>query len=403
MKNFSFFWWIVQICAITLMACACSGCDEDGPIDPPTPPVEVTIPAGEDGSVEFEISNENGGNSGESTTEPAVATTSEPLEMTISQTSSYTDPDGTVYECEPKAEIVIKANLDTVFVKDIKSLTVVSDDVNVTTSKDGENPVTHTTKQSFDIGGQKVEFDLAYEVYTYVNSQKQNIEMPYIKLNDANFGSAESVDVKSANAVKLSNVSIRPLKPATRTIEVTDSTEYEVTARFNLEAETANLATTTKKTISFEVVYVGVVTETTTYPGAEYSYKLTDVDGNELSNTSFTVAPNETFELKFNQTSSYTDQNGVESATLTSWTKITTPDTLRIQKSTDLAERLDDVVIETKSDVPEGNLPYYKLDKVELDGEVAVAEVYKSKDGKLEVYIYLNAVFRRSFLMYVFI
>ena len=351
-----------------------------------TPPVEVTIPAGEDGSVEFEISNENGGNSGESTTEPAVATTSEPLEMTISQTSSYTDPDGTVYECEPKAEIVIKANLDTVFVKDIKSLTVVSDDVNVTTSKDGENPVTHTTKQSFDIGGQKVEFDLAYEVYTYVNSQKQNIEMPYIKLNDANFGSAESVDVKSANAVKLSNVSIRPLKPATRTIEVTDSTEYEVTARFNLEAETANLATTTKKTISFEVVYVGVVTETTTYPGAEYSYKLTDVDGNELSNTSFTVAPNETFELKFNQTSSYTDQNGVESATLTSWTKITTPDTLRIQKSTDLAERLDDVVIETKSDVPEGNLPYYKLDKVELDGEVAVAEVYKSKDGKLEVY-----------------
>ena len=386
MKNFSFFWWIVQICAITLMACACSGCDEDGPIDPPTPPVEVTIPAGEDGSVEFEISNENGGNSGESTTEPAVATTSEPLEMTISQTSSYTDPDGTVYECEPKAEIVIKANLDTVFVKDIKSLTVVSDDVNVTTSKDGENPVTHTTKQSFDIGGQKVEFDLAYEVYTYVNSQKQNIEMPYIKLNDANFGSAESVDVKSANAVKLSNVSIRPLKPATRTIEVTDSTEYEVTARFNLEAETANLATTTKKTISFEVVYVGVVTETTTYPGAEYSYKLTDVDGNELSNTSFTVAPNETFELKFNQTSSYTDQNGVESATLTSWTKITTPDTLRIQKSTDLAERLDDVVIETKSDVPEGNLPYYKLDKVELDGEVAVAEVYKSKDGKLEVY-----------------
>ena len=386
MKNFSFFWWIVQICAITLMACACSGCDEDGPIDPPTPPVEVTIPAGEDGSVEFEISNENGGNSGESTTEPAVATTSEPLEMTISQTSSYTDPDGTVYECEPKAEIVIKANLDTVFVKDIKSLTVVSDDVNVTTSKDGENPVTHTTKQSFDIGGQKVEFDLAYEVYTYVNSQKQNIEMPYIKLNDANFGSAESVDVKSANAVKLSNVSIRPLKPATRTIEVTDSTEYEVTARFNLEAETANLATTTKKTISFEVVYVGVVTETTTYPGAEYSYKLTDVDGNELSNTSFTVAPNETFELKFNQTSSYTDQNGVESATLTSWTKITTPDTLRIQKSTDLSERLDDVVIETKSDVPEGNLPYYKLDKVELDGEVAVAEVYKSKDGKLEVY-----------------
>lgn len=266
-------------------------CDEipQIPTDEPAPPSQegMTIPAGKDGSVEFEIPN----------TGPAVATASEPLEMIISQASSYTDPDGTVYECEPKAEIVVRTNVDTVFVSDIRSLTVVSDYVDVSTSEEGENPVTHTTKQSFDIGGQKVEFDLAYEVYTYVNSKKQNIEMPYIKLNNPDFGSAESVDVRNADAVRLSDISIRPLKPATRTIEVTDSTEYEVTARFNLEAETANLATTTKKTISIEVVYVGVVTETNTYPGAEHSYKLTDSDGNELENTSFTVEPDDIFEL----------------------------------------------------------------------------------------------------------
>ena len=181
MKNSTFFRWVAHICAITLVACVCLCCCEKPiplPPDPPTP--ENTIPAGEDGSVEFEISNDNGGNSGESTTDPAVATTSEPLEMSITQSSSYTDPDGTVYECEPKAEIVLKANVDTVFVKDIKSLTTVSDDVNVTTSKDGENPVTHITKQSFNIGGQTVEFDLAYEVYTYYNSQKKYVEMPYV-------------------------------------------------------------------------------------------------------------------------------------------------------------------------------------------------------------------------------
>lgn len=47
---------------------------------------------------------------------------------------------------------------------------------------------------------------------------------------------------------------------------------------------------------------------------------------------------------------------------------------------------LDKVVIETKSDEAEGNLPYYKLEDVVLDGEVAVAEVSKSEDGKTVVY-----------------
>ena len=387
MKNSTFFRWVAQVCAITLVACVCLCCCEKPVPVPPAPPTpENTIPAGEDGSVEFEISNDNGGNSGESTTDPAVATTSEPLEMSITQSSSYTDPDGTVYECEPKAEIVLKANVDTVFVKDIKSLTTVSDDVNVTTSKEGENPVTHITKQSFNIGGQTVEFDLAYEVYTYYNSEKKYVEMPYVKLNNANFGSAESVDTKNAGAVRLSNISIRPLKPATRSIEVTDTTEYEVTARFNLEAETANLASTTKKTISFEVVYVGVVTETNTYPGAEHSYNLTDAKGNPVESSSFTIEPNSTFELNINQASAYTDQNGCVTAEPKAWTKIVTPDTLKIDKAEDLVGKLSEVSIETHSDELEDNLPYYKLGEVTLDGDVAVTEVSKSENGKIEVY-----------------
>ena len=387
MKNSTFFRWVAHICAITLVACVCLCCCEKPiplPPDPPTP--ENTIPAGEDGSVEFEISNDNGGNSGESTTDPAVATTSEPLEMSITQSSSYTDPDGTVYECEPKAEITLKANVDTVFVKDIKSLTVVSDDVNVKNSKEGENPVKHLTKQSFNIGGQTVEFDLAYEVYTYYNSEKKYVEMPYVKLNNANFGSAESVDTKNAGAVRLSNISIRPLKPATRSIEVTDTTEYEVTARFNLEAETANLASTTKKTISFEVVYVGVVTETNTYPGAEHSYNLTDAEGNPVESSSFAIEPNSSFELNINQASAYIDQNGAVTAEPKAWTKIVTPDTLKIDKAEDLVAKLSEVSIETHSDELEDNLPYYKLGEVTLDGDVAVTEVSKSENGKIEVY-----------------
>ena len=375
------------ICVLAVLSAAFA-CNEnpETPTDEKIPEPDVpgvTVPAAEDGSLDFEIFNDNGGD-GLLPEEPAVATVSEPLAMSIIQSSSYTDPDGTVYECEPKAEIVLRASVDTVFVKDIRSLINVSDDADVKTSKEGENPVKHLTKQSFDIGGQTVEFDLSYEVYTYVNSQKQNIEMPYIKLNNADFGSAESVDVKSS--VKLSDISIRPLKPAVRSIEVTDSTEYEVTARFNLDAETANLASTTAKTISFEVVYVGVVTQTSTYPGAEYSYNLTDAEGNPVENADFTIKPNSSFELNINQNSSYTDQNGAVTATPKAWTRIVTPDTLRIDKAEDLVEKLSEVSIETHSDELEGNLPYYKLGEVALDGEVAVAEVYKSEDGKLEVY-----------------
>ena len=385
MKKVSFLGWMAQIFVVVLCACFFSGCDED-PIEPPAPPVENVIPAGDDGSVEFVISNDNGDESGDGTTTPAVATSSDPLEMTISQTSSYTDPNGTVYECAPKAEILLVANIDTVYVKDIQSLTVVSSDASISTSKNGENPVTHSTKQTFYIGGQEVEFDLDYEVYTYVNSKKQHIEMPYIKLNAANFGSAQTVDTRNAGAVRLSDISIRPLKAATRAIEVTDTTEYEVTARFYLEAEAANLAQTAKETISFEVVYVGVVTETNSYPGAEFSYQLTDANGNSVEATSFTVEPNSTFALNIKQSSSYTDQNGAVSASPIAWTKITTPDVLSIQKPEELAEKLSSVTIETKFEELEGNLPYYKLGEVVLDGEVTIVEQSASNNGKAQIY-----------------
>ena len=385
MKKVSFLGWVAQIFVVILCACIFSGCDED-PFEPPTPPVEDTIPAGDDGSVEFVISNDNGGTSGDGTTTPAVATSSDPLEMTISQTSSYADPDGTVFECAPKAEIMLMVNVDTVYVKDIQSLTVVSSDADISTSKNGKNPVTHSTKQKFYIGNQEVEFDLNYEVYTYVNSKKQNIEMPYILLNAAKFGSAESVETRNAGGVRLSDISVRPLKPATRAINVTDTTEYEVTARFNLDAETANLAQTTKENISFEVVYVGVVTETNSYPGAEFSYQLTDANGNAVEATSFTVEPNSTFELNIKQSSSYTDQDGAVSATPVAWTKITTPDVLSIQKPEDLADKLSYVTIETNFEEPEGDLPYYELGEVVLDGKVTVAEQSVSNDGKTQVY-----------------
>lgn len=333
---------------------------------------EQNIPAGEEGEMTFEIET------------PGQVTVDGPLDMTIVQTSSYTDPDGTVYECSPKATISVAALKDTVFVTDISQLTAIGEAPAPETDKGGDSPVTHTISQEFQVGGQTVGFDLAYEVYTYVNSRKQNVEMPYVKLSPADLGSADATDTKGA--VKLSDITVRPLAPETRTITVTDSTTYEVTVRFNLEAETANLAETSKQTIPFEVVYVGVVTETSTYPGAQHSYELKDGEGNSLSGTDYAVEPGASFQLNLIQNSSYTDRNGAVTATPEAWTRISSPATLTIESVDELAARAGDIDIETHSDVLDGLLPYYRLGEVTLKGDVVTEEISRSEDGKTQLY-----------------
>ena len=350
------------------------GENPETPGENPGEDLDPNIPAGEEGEMTFEIET------------PDQVTVDGPLDMTIVQTSSYTDPDGTVYECSPKATVSVAALKDTVFVTDIRQLTAVGESAAPQTSEEGDSPVTHTINQAFEVGGQTVEFDLAYEVYTYVNSKKQNVEMPYVKLNPADLGSADAADTKGSSAVKLSDITVRPLSSATRSITVTDSTAYEVTVRFNLEAETANLAETSKQSIPFEVVYVGVVTQTSTYPGAEYSYELKDGEGNALTGTEFTVEPGATFQLHLSQHSSYTDQNGAVTATPEAWTKIKSPETIAINNVDELADHVGDILIETRYDELEGNMPYYTLGEVTFLGDVKTEEVSRSEDGKTQLY-----------------
>lgn len=362
----------MMIAGVTLASCEVQSPEPDDNGQPPVDNVEPDIQAGEDGDMTFEIET------------PGQVTVDGPLDMTIVQTSSYTDPDGTVYECSPKATISVAALKDTVFVTDISHLTAIGEAPAPETDRGGDSPVTHTISQEFQVGGQTVDFDLAYEVYTYVNSRKQNVEMPYVKLSPADLGSADAKDTKGA--VKLSDITVRPFAPETRTITVTDSTAYEVTVRFNLEAETANLAETSKQTIPFEVVYVGVVTETSTYPGAQYSYELKDGEGNSLSGTDYAVEPGSSFQLNLIQNSSYTDQNGAVTATPEAWTRISSPATLSIESVDELAARAGYVVIETHSDVLDGLLPYYRLGEVTLKGDVVTEEISRSEDGKTQLY-----------------
>ena len=350
----------------------------------PTPGDEV-ISAGDAGEVEYEIGK------------PAEVEGAGDLQMSIGQTSSYTDPDGTVFTCEPEARINVSVGLDTVYAKDFNELTELLEYVDPTYSEEGEEPVTHNIDQQFRFGEQTIDLDMDYEVYTYRNSLGQNIGMPYIELREADFGEGggasageitRSSEAGRAMAVCRPSVTIRRAEPATRTIEVEDTAAYNVSVHFGVMVAPKNIAGAENKfeIVEFEVQYIGMVPHTDTYPGAELSYRVEDGEGNALEGSEFTVAPGSIFMLNVVQNSSYTDQDGAVSASPVAWTRITAPDTLSIDNAEELPALLDKVVIETGADELEGNLPYYRFETAVPDGEVSVAEVSRSGDGKTIVY-----------------
>lgn len=172
---------------------------------------------------------------------------------------------------------------DTIYAKDLKALTAISGTPSKQTESSGTNPVKKQTLQSFSIGGQDVLFDLSHEIYTYTNSKQKKIEMPYIKVGEANFGKGEAAESKSASAP----VTLRSLSMSRAS--VTDSTLYEVSAKFNLELATVNTKESQKQTLNFDVKYLVVVENVTELtPVLEYDLEQTEYNlkgGEEASVT----------------------------------------------------------------------------------------------------------------------
>ena len=268
-KKHSAFWkaWLkVAACAFFALAMACSDEGGEGDMPTPTPP---PVPDNTTGSIDFSLKGEDG--SSFSTQEPLNVGSEEGLELVISQKSSYTDPNGQVYTCEPKASIVLEVKCDTIYAKDLQSLTAVSGTPSKQTEASGTNPVKKQTLQSFSIGGQDVVFDLSHEIYTYTNSQQKKIEMPYIQVGEAKFGKGEAAESKSVS----SPVTLRSL--AMSRASLTDSTLYEVSAKFNLELATVNTKESQKQTLNFDVKYLAVVENVTELTGVlEYALDQTE-------------------------------------------------------------------------------------------------------------------------------
>lgn len=100
--------------SVCLSAC---GSDDPEPAKPATDPKE-------NGEVSFVIDLPAGCGNGTSTS-PVVMENGEEVNMAITQKSTYKDPDGTVFTCEPKATIRLSATMDTVVAKDLAALTKV--------------------------------------------------------------------------------------------------------------------------------------------------------------------------------------------------------------------------------------------------------------------------------------
>lgn len=284
-----------------LMAFTLTSCGDDTPASPDPTPTD------EKGEVSFEISSEGGAGSGTSTS-PIEISQGDTLNMTISQKSKYTDSDGSVFECEPKASIRLFAELDTVYADKLEQLTDIQEKAEVQTSQEGKSPVTYKTLQKFQIDSQSVQFDLSYEVYSYTTADG-NVEMPYAMPHEAVFGNAGAAEGAGTRAV-VRSISVKPL-PQTRA-SVSDTTWYEVNAVFNLDVECMNAKDAGKQNLTFSVTYRGAVTTEIELsdPVKALSHTIQATGGTASTSSPFVANSGETMGLLFKQTSTYTDAYG---------------------------------------------------------------------------------------------
>lgn len=331
MKRFSSLWQkLPELALVAILACAIFSCSKDNEL-PVTPGI---IPA--QGEMDFNI---NTGNDSDNNKEENIPVEQgDTVNLHIKQRSSYTDPNGTVFVCEPVASVSLFATMDTVFAKDINALTNIVGQPTVKNSQAGSNPICHATNQSFRIGGQEVVFNLMHEVFLHKNSLQQQIEMPYIKVNQANFGQGNANETRSMHpAISLRRISL------TRA-SVTDTTMFEVKATFNVALESVNTKSAKTDTVSFDVAYVGVVEEVSELTG-NISYVITQ-DGNEV-NSPFHIKGSGNTEISIEQTSTFSAKDSVYYSA-----KPKASITLKVGNDTAFVENLKDLSTQIETEDP---------------------------------------------------
>lgn len=305
MKYKIFLWRNMLLGIIAIVLTGVCACDSTNPEFITEPGMLPGIDQNERGDVSFTIDVPHGAGEG-TCSSPVVVNSGDTLRMAINQKSSYRDPDGSVFTCEPKSAIKLYMTMDTVYAKDLDELRQVKEP-EVTTASSGSYPVSHRTVQTFDVGGQQIVFDLMHEVYTYCASTGDKIEMPHVKLREATLGGNSAADSRSAAV--MTGVSVRPL--ADRGAEHSGPTIFEVNAKFSLDLEKSKkLKNDSARTLEISVNYIGVV-ETLTRPNNPKSfllYKWEPKSGTSSIAPPFVKTKGEAMEVWLAQTSTYTDE-----------------------------------------------------------------------------------------------
>ena len=234
-----------SLCILAIVSVFFVGaCGGDDPVQPEIPTDQPEIPSdnNDDVVVEGDIVFTVGDGSSDISTPFAVAGGDE-LNLEIKQKNSYTQGDK-VYTVEPKAAIKLKAKNASNFVEDLEALSTQIETADPVVSESGTNPVTALYKGSFATLGQSFDFETSYEVYKTENGD----EMPYLKFSEP----------------KLVNIEVK--QRATTRVIVSDTTYYDVVAKFEVGIEGVNTKDKLNETLSFDVNYTGGVVTTKDVP-----------------------------------------------------------------------------------------------------------------------------------------
>lgn len=194
-------------------------------------------------------------------TDPIVVEQGDSACLEISYESIYSDPDGTVFSCEPKSTIKVFAPQDTVYAKDYDSMMNILENFSSSSSEENNDFTTKIIMQKFGIGNQNrldITFDMSYEIYHHQNSQNLTVEMPYVKVNKTECQSVGAEqETNGITPVLMSSGSSARHAPYMAD-DATQHEIYEVSALFDVELEGVGLQPITKN-IVFDIRFVVVV------------------------------------------------------------------------------------------------------------------------------------------------
>ncbi len=227
---------------------------------------------------------------------PAVVTADSPANLSMSLTSTYTDPDGSTFAADVKATVQLTTQDTTVSAASIDDLLRISQKIGEDTSTTQGETTTVTTPQTFTIGGQTITFALSREMILHKNSRGETVTMPYLRLDAAKAGDPATtpdgepnVTVPDDTPRMAASVRLRPLPQTRGTYTIGQA--YAVSVLFTVEAHTVYAPTDDHRTLTFQVDYTAVVENTHEYPDPQttFAYHITPAAGTASAGSPYTM------------------------------------------------------------------------------------------------------------------